>query len=116
MGSKLGVILSLFIFFLVSMFSLDLILIKTNYSYVESVAANSSTIFSRNGGISAINKVKEFIIQELGPNAILTVINSNSQKGEIFTFSISKLYKPIFINKSINISIRRSSYIGAFIS
>ena len=79
MGSKLGIILSLFFAIFVFIFSADLITLQANYSNLETIANTVGEMFSKEGG-AAFRKINEYLKHQKGVELILE--NTTFKYGE----------------------------------
>lgn len=114
MGSKLAVILSMFMMTLVMLFFSDLICINVNYSSLNASASTISTIFAKKGGISAIHEVDLYLEEVYGNAVTINIISGTSAVDTYLVFTLTKQYKPMMLPNKMQISIKRSSYIGTY--
>ena len=114
MGSKLASIFSLLIFFYAALFIIDLTIVQTTYSALDSISSNICNIFSMKGGMSALDEVNDYI-EKIDEYIELTIINKTSVVGETIDFKIEKQINSLFFANSIKkISIEKSALIGLY--
>lgn len=118
MGSKLATILSMLFFVLSMMFSADLININITYNSLNAFASNLSTYFAKHGGTAVVGDAFSMVSNEFNGKVQLKILKNGVTKvGDMLPFSLTKKYESILANgKIINISVKRSSYIGAYTS
>ena len=112
MGSKLGIILSLFFAVFVFIFAADLITLQANYSNLETVANTVGEMFSKKGG-AAIRDINEYLSKY---NGVQLVLKDNVFKyGEFKEFALTKFYEGVLVfNEPIKISVKRSVLLGQY--
>ena len=96
MGSKLGIILSLFFAIFVFIFSADLITLQANYSNLETIANTVGEMFSKEGG-AAFRKINEYLKRQNGVELILE--DTTFKYGEFKDFDINEA---LAMNKGIS--------------
>ena len=112
MGSKLGLILSLFFAVFVFLFATDLICLQANFTNLESIANTVSLMLSREGGANFL-KVTMYIKQQ---NGVSLKMDSNIfQIGEYKEFTVLKDYDSFLIFKDpIQLKVSRTVLVGQF--
>ena len=112
MGSKLGIILSLFFAIFVFIFSADLITLQANYSNLETMANTVGEMFSKEGG-AAFRKINEYLKHQKGVELVLE--NTTFKYGEFKDFALTKHYVGVLIfNEPIKISVKRTVLLGQY--
>lgn len=114
MGSKLGSIISLYIFLICSIFIIDLINIQTNYSSLDTLASSIGNIFSIKGGSNALEEAKSYLNSY--SNTIEIIITKDETKvGEMIEFYLEKpISSLLFFNNIQTIKIYKTSIVGYF--
>lgn len=117
MGSKLSIVLSSIFMIFALLIGIDFTLMQMNFASVDAAASTIGTYFSNYGGELVIKEAQQYVEELLGLQSKVTIIGGSSEIGEMLYFKIEHYYKPIIINKNnITISVKRSAYIGKYIS
>ena len=112
MGSKLGLILSLFFAVFVFVFAVDLINLQANYANLESIANTVSLLLGENGGAN-VSQIRLYVLQH--PGVTIEYDDSYFKVGEFKEFTLSKEYKGFLVFKDpIDIKVSRTVLIGQF--
>jgi hypothetical protein len=111
-GSKLGVILSLFFAIFVFIFACDLITLQANYSNLESIANSVSLLISESGGA---NLARVNLIISNSPGVRIKYDNTYFKVGEFKEFTLLKQHQGVLIFQDpIDISVSRTVLVGQF--
>ena len=114
MGSILGSLLSLFIFFICALFFIDLIVIQADYVNLDAISSTICNIFSMRGGIRALDEVNQYI-EKQSSLIHINIINDTSIVGEKLEFELVSEIKPLFFLNNLNsLSIKRSVIVGLY--
>lgn len=112
MGSKLGVILSLFFAIFVFTFASDLIALQANYSNLESIANSISLIISSKGS-SSNETINQYMEKHKGIK--LSFSDNVFKIGEFKDFTLEKNYNSFMIfRKEIQIKVERTVLVGQY--
>lgn len=111
MGSKLAVILSIGIIFFAFLFGADLVMLQLNYTELDSLSTVISYRISKDATISdtllAYCEEKNVVIESLNDQ------ETGFQKGDVFTYSLSREYFPLVMSsEGFEVKITRSTVIS----
>lgn len=112
MAYKTGFILSLI--FLVQLFILlgDIVSIQMIYTNLDAVSVTAGYLISQSGKIT--KQVQDLVMNEAGAT-IESTGDESPLIGSLFTFKITREYKPLIIKKeAMAISVERSVVVGYF--
>lgn len=112
MAYKMGFILSLI--FVVELFILagDIFSSQVIYTNLDAVSITAGNIISSKGGIT--DDIRRYVSETTG-GEIEAVGDETPLFGSIYTFKISKLYKPMnFFSNESEITVTRSVVIGYY--
>jgi hypothetical protein len=111
-GSKLGLILSLFFSVFVFIFACDLITLQSNFSNLESIA-NSVSLMISEGGAANFLKIKSYLNRF--PDVSIEYDNPVFEVGEYKEFTLSKEYRGFLIfAETMDIKVSRTVLVGQF--
>jgi hypothetical protein len=111
-GSKLGLILSLFFAVFVFIFACDLITMQANFTNLESIANRVGLMISEKGGAS-LAQIRFYISQQ--PGVTLKYDNEYFKVGEFKEFTLTKKYDSFLIfRNTIDIKVSRTVLVGQF--
>ena len=112
MGYKIGFILSLLLLVELFIFAGDIFSSQVIYTNLDAVSITAGNIISSKGGIT--DEVRTFVMTNTG-GEIEAVGDETPLFGSIFTYRISKNYKPMnFLTGDSEISVVRSVVIGYY--
>ena len=112
MGYKLGFILSLLLVVELFILAGDLFSAQVIYTNLDAASITAGSIISSKGGIT--DEVRTYVINNTG-GEITAVGDETPLIGSIYTFKISKIYKPMnFFTGESEISVVRSVVIGYY--
>lgn len=116
MSNKLSLLLSLIFVLFITLFGIDLIIIQSTYSALDSLSELVSYRIS-NYAIDNEGNIEQSFVNYLKESNGVDVKGINNKavfvEGDFFKYVLSKEYSPIFISqKPINISITRYAVIG----
>lgn len=112
MGYKFGFILSLLLVVELFILAGDLFSSQIIYTNLDAVSITAGNIISSKGGIT--DEVRNYVINNTG-GEIIAVGDEAPLFGSIYTFKISKMFKPMnsFLGET-EISVVRSVIIGYY--
>ncbi|MBO8427756.1 MAG: hypothetical protein IAC58_04290 [Firmicutes bacterium] len=117
MSNKLALILCIPFILFVFLFGVDLVMIQTVYTNLDSISETISYKISQNG-IDSNGNIDKSIEQYLYETTGAIIVSNNNNKanfleGDIFAYTLSKEYQPILLSsKTITINIDRYAVIG----
>ena len=110
MSYKLGLLLSLVFLVVVFLFAGDMLCISAIRSDLDSIALTVSYRISMDGKVS--DETKKWVDQ---CGAKLTLPYLAPRIGDIYSFEVSREYKPIIISsKAMTITVKRSTIVGYY--
>lgn len=113
MGSKLASIFSLLIFFYAALFIIDLTIVQSTYSVLDSISLNVCNIFSMKGGMAGLNEVYNYL-ERVDNEVELTIIKESSVIGDTIDFKVEKELNSLFFTSQKKICIKKSALIGTY--
>ncbi len=110
MSYKLGLLLSLIFLVVVFLFAGDMLCISAIRSDLDSIALTVSYRISMDGKVT--DATRKWIDQ---CGATLKVPYQAPRIGDIYTFELSRAYKPIIISsEAMTITVKRSTIVGYY--
>lgn len=112
MGYKIGFLLSLLLLAELFILAGDIFSAQVIYTNLDAVSITAGNIISSKGSIT--DEVRAFVLEQTG-GEITAVGDEAPLFGSVYTFKISKNYKPMSkFNKEYEISVVRSVVIGYY--
>lgn len=112
MGYKVGFILSLLLVIELFVFAGDLFSSQIIFTNLDAASVTAGNIISSKGGIT--DEVRTFVFNTTG-GEIMAVGEEAPLFGSIYTYKISKIYKPMnFFTRESEISVVRCVVIGYY--
>lgn len=113
MGSKIGLILSVFFLFIVFLFGADLICIQLNYASMDSMTTLISYNISKKGTIT--DSLKTYVKNNIGADLYSASSEDKIyQTGDSFEYYLKKNYEPLVISESMELTIKRYAVIKIY--
>ena len=112
MSSKIGLLLSLVIFTMFFLLSVDVMAIQYHYSDLDS---QSVTIGFEIAHLETLNDENIEVLEEKHHVIITNISNKTPDYGEVIYYTILREYKPIIVSKEVmELKIERSSVRGYY--
>ena len=110
MSYKLGLLLSLVFLVVVFLFAGDMLCISAIRSDLDSIALTVSYRVSMDGKVS--DETRKWVYEN---GATITIPYYAPRIGDIYTFEVSRQYKPIIISsEAMTITVKRSTIVGYY--